>query len=206
MSRRERKKQDTERRILDAALDAMDEKGFTGASMEGIAERADVGVGTLYNYFSSKDELLVALVVKSTGDIIAESRLILDYPPDNPLDGVTGLQVQYLRGYHKFDKGLLLETVSIAFGRMAGIGIQLMEQDMRLISLTTELLEKYRQRGVLRADLDCSTAAMAVYGNFFIQMMLYLTTKEMTIIGFEEQLKKGLDIMLRGMLPGGGDK
>ena len=35
----------------------MTEKGVDGATMLEIAERADVGAGTVYNYFKSKDDL-----------------------------------------------------------------------------------------------------------------------------------------------------
>lgn len=40
----------------------MSEKGVDGATMLEIAERADVGAGTVYNYFKSKDELAIAVL------------------------------------------------------------------------------------------------------------------------------------------------
>jgi AcrR family transcriptional regulator len=48
-------------RILAAARDVFAEEGF-GASMESIAARADVGVGTLYRRFPNKADLLDAVV------------------------------------------------------------------------------------------------------------------------------------------------
>ena len=48
-------------RILDAARLVFAEQGY-GASMETIAERADVGVGTLYRRFPNKSELFEAVV------------------------------------------------------------------------------------------------------------------------------------------------
>lgn len=58
--RRERKKRDTRRRIFRAAFELFTEKGFDHATVEEIAERADVGKGTFFNYFPQKSSLLLA--------------------------------------------------------------------------------------------------------------------------------------------------
>lgn len=55
-----------QRRVREALVRAawviMSEKGVDGATMLEIAERADVGAGTVYNYFKSKDELAIAVL------------------------------------------------------------------------------------------------------------------------------------------------
>lgn len=50
----------TEKRtaVLEAALDLFVERGFHGAPTSLIAQRAGVGVGTIYRYFPSKEELI----------------------------------------------------------------------------------------------------------------------------------------------------
>ncbi|MDM7931389.1 TetR/AcrR family transcriptional regulator [Tabrizicola sp.] len=48
--------------LIAAARDVMSEKGVDAATMLEIAERADVGAGTVYNYFRSKDELAIAVL------------------------------------------------------------------------------------------------------------------------------------------------
>jgi len=57
-----------QRRIREALVEAgyhvISEKGFDAATMLEIAERADVGAGTVYSYFKSKDELAVAVMEK----------------------------------------------------------------------------------------------------------------------------------------------
>jgi AcrR family transcriptional regulator len=58
--RRERKKLDTRRRIFRAALDLFKEKGFDDTTVEEIAELADVGKGTVFNYFPQKTDFLLA--------------------------------------------------------------------------------------------------------------------------------------------------
>jgi AcrR family transcriptional regulator len=57
---RERKKLDTRRRIFRAAFELFIEKGFDETTVEEIAERADVGKGTVFNYFPHKTSFLLA--------------------------------------------------------------------------------------------------------------------------------------------------
>ena len=48
--------------LILAAREIMSEKGVDAATMLEIADRADVGAGTIYNYFRSKDELAIAVL------------------------------------------------------------------------------------------------------------------------------------------------
>ena len=59
VARRQRRNRDA---LVTAARDIMTEKGVEAATMLEIAGRADVGAGTVYNYFRSKDELAIAVL------------------------------------------------------------------------------------------------------------------------------------------------
>ena len=52
-----RRKRRNRQALIEAGYFVMAEKGIDAATMSEIAERADVGAGTVYNYFASKDEL-----------------------------------------------------------------------------------------------------------------------------------------------------
>lgn len=52
---------DKKMRILQAAVKVFSENGFHEAKMEKIAEVADVGKGTVYEYFKSKEELFIEM-------------------------------------------------------------------------------------------------------------------------------------------------
>jgi len=59
VARRQRRNRDA---LVLAAREIMTEKGVEAATMLEIAELADVGAGTVYNYFKSKDELAIAVL------------------------------------------------------------------------------------------------------------------------------------------------
>ncbi|MBX7081583.1 MAG: TetR family transcriptional regulator [Nannocystaceae bacterium] len=52
------RKADRRREILDAALELFVERGFHGTAVPEIAQRAGVGLGTIYRYFESKEQLV----------------------------------------------------------------------------------------------------------------------------------------------------
>lgn len=60
--RRERRKQETRRRLLAAARELVAEGGVEALRLADVTERADVGFGTVYTYFASKEDLVEAVV------------------------------------------------------------------------------------------------------------------------------------------------
>ena len=62
VAKRERRKKARPGELLDAALNLFVEKGFAATRVEEVAARAGVSKGTLFLYFSSKEELLKAVV------------------------------------------------------------------------------------------------------------------------------------------------
>lgn len=61
-SRSVRRKRRNRQALIDAGYKVMSEKGIDAATMTEIAEIADVGAGTVYNYFASKDDLAVSVM------------------------------------------------------------------------------------------------------------------------------------------------
>lgn len=62
MTRARRRRQRNKEIVLRAASAVMAEKGIDASTVQEIADRADVSLGTVYNYFESKDKLAVAVM------------------------------------------------------------------------------------------------------------------------------------------------
>jgi AcrR family transcriptional regulator len=78
-ARGERRKRETRSRLLEAALRLMAEKGMEGVAINEITEAADVGFGSFYNHFESKEAIYAALLDRVTegfGDAL--DRLVRD--------------------------------------------------------------------------------------------------------------------------------
>lgn len=64
-------------RVLRATLELAAEGGYEGVQMRAVAERADVALGTVYHYFSSKDHLLAESLIEWLRQL---DRMVEEYP------------------------------------------------------------------------------------------------------------------------------
>lgn len=71
LGRRERKAADTRLRLFRCALELFAERGFPNVTVEDITEAADVGKGTFFNYFATKDHVLGVLAEIQLGKVNA---------------------------------------------------------------------------------------------------------------------------------------
>lgn len=58
LGRRQRRAEETRLRLFRSALQLFADRGFSNVTVEDITEAADVGKGTFFNYFESKDHVL----------------------------------------------------------------------------------------------------------------------------------------------------
>jgi AcrR family transcriptional regulator len=84
-------------RVLVAALELAAEGGYDAVQMRDVAGRAQVALGTIYRYFSSKDHLLAAAQVELWRD---QADRLAQRPPegDTAADRVTALLERAMRG------------------------------------------------------------------------------------------------------------
>lgn len=79
LGRRAKDVEATRERILDAAVALYREHGVTGATIQAIAERADVARGTVLNHFGGADGLLEAVLDRAVEEV--------GYPSERDLAG-----------------------------------------------------------------------------------------------------------------------
>lgn len=89
-----RRRTNTRARLLEGALEVFAERGFHGASVEDICDRAGFTRGAFYSNFGSKDELVLALFQATTDRLIEQISALLPELANQPvtlLDAVLGL-------------------------------------------------------------------------------------------------------------------
>lgn len=97
----------TRSRLLDAAAEEFAEKGFAGASLDGIAERAGRTKGAVYSNFDNKADLFIALLDRylDAGFADLEARLA---KVDNARDLFTQLQTSAVLAFKRDRNTFLL--------------------------------------------------------------------------------------------------
>lgn len=74
LSRRERKKKDTYEKLFATAMQLFRTHGFDATSIEQITQKADVGKGTFYNYFPSKEAVVLEFSRQAHRELIDRRR------------------------------------------------------------------------------------------------------------------------------------
>lgn len=83
--------------LIDAAVQTMSAKGYFGTSVRDIAAAAGVSVGTLYNHFESKHDLLALILNRGMDDLVTGTEDVLYRAPEAPaarLAAITGFHVR----------------------------------------------------------------------------------------------------------------
>ena len=87
-SQRNRGREERRTRVIEAAMRMALDGGYEAVQMRAVAERADVALGTIYRYFSGKDELLIAGLAEWIA--LVRRRLETERPPGaTPADRVS---------------------------------------------------------------------------------------------------------------------
>ena len=92
--RRQRRIARRRQHILAAAAEIFASKGYAGATTKEIAEEADMGESTLYNYFKSKRDILLAITSETEAPFL---RAVLDMEGETPRDQIIYMFEQALK-------------------------------------------------------------------------------------------------------------
>jgi AcrR family transcriptional regulator len=80
LPRKQREFQLREQLILDTAQSMLNEHGYAQLTMERIAEAVEYSKGTIYNHFSSKEDLVCSLCCRCVSNLIELFKRAYDYP------------------------------------------------------------------------------------------------------------------------------
>jgi len=153
----------TKKRLFDAAMELIGERGFTDASVDEIVERAGVAKGTVYYHFSGKAELVEALIADTLKPLIAAFHEAADQNADDPRAAIEALvraELEFLSEQSSFSKLLLTEmwredrVWRATLVRLRG----------ELMSVIRDVIARGVASGAFREDVDPDFGASALFG------------------------------------------
>ena len=142
-------------KLIAAARDAFTENGKS-ASLEDIARRAHVGIGTLYRHFPTRQDLLECVYVEEVEALCRSAADLADLPPWDALVGWLRRFVGYIATKQALAEELLAYT-----DRDAPV---FRACHTALFETGEPLLERAQQAGVVRADTDITEVVKLVGG------------------------------------------
>lgn len=164
-TRRERRKHEVRSRIMEAALQLLEQQGLEATTVDQIAEAADISRGTFFNHFPTKESLLSAIALDELEGLAAQKPAAQKPAAQKPAASTSALDRIYglMRGlmadslaYRQVTRHVLLDALSHT--EEAGSPGAALEGMLR------ELVAQAQGEGSLRADVDPATIAVALIG------------------------------------------
>jgi len=203
--RREREKKMRRRQIMDAAKMVIASKGFGGATMENIAEKAEFSPATLYLYFKNKNALFASLNLRMLQDLIARMDDVRDQKNLSPEKRIMALEKALYDVYLSDPLNVVNVLRFQSKGRLRNLSPELSSEikdcTKQYINAIADLFEEGVREGVF---LDCHPVAFAeIIWSVFTGLVLYEDTKKGLNEGkdqLEPTLIMALEILGRGIM------
>jgi AcrR family transcriptional regulator len=162
---RERKKRDTRHRILMAGLDAFTARGFENCTIDEIARAAGVGKGTVYNYFSTKEDLVVSFMVDMERQMQTDAATLAQARGSvaSILARFIEWQMAFKAPHYPFVRLFLAQLAGRATHADTWVG----EASTALDPPLVQLFEKLQKRGLVRTDVEVT----ALVGTFKVMQL-----------------------------------
>jgi AcrR family transcriptional regulator len=199
MGLRERHKADRTRRILEAASSRFRAQGYDAVRIEDIAAAADVSAGTCYNYFSTKGDILLAIVSMEVEEVIEAGREVVQDPPADVADSIDRL----IRIY--YDHSLLYLTKEL-WRRALALTVEAPETpfsqrylalDRLLIGQVSDLVAALQTRRLVRRDIDPSVMGRTIFNQLNQAFIEFVTQEAMPFADLHRTSRAATDQLAR---------
>jgi AcrR family transcriptional regulator len=149
--RRERKKAAVRAHILTTAIELFSQHGIDSVTVDQIADAADIGKGTIYNYFSTKEDIVVAFMVDFETRVQAKVRRLVTSKGslESILAGFIRFQFQMKKPYHQFVRVFLGQM----FLRTEQFIPYMVEMQKTIDPPLEALFRGLQERGLMRKDV-----------------------------------------------------
>ncbi|OGX82125.1 TetR/AcrR family transcriptional regulator [Hymenobacter coccineus] len=172
--RKQREKVYREAAILEAAKKVFLEKGIVVATIDDIAAEAELGKGTLYRFYRSKEDILLAINEQASREMHQHfSQAVAG--PGTGLDKI----LRFNRSYYEFVVANPVYFGFIAFFESPLTSTKpatVYETSNAIHLLVIELLELGKQDGSVRADLKSDLIANTIWASSY-GMMQFIVSK-----------------------------
>lgn len=173
LPRKEREKLYKRREILLAALKVFAEKGYEHAKIEEIAETAEFSKGALYNYFTHKEEMFIALLDEGFADF--ERNIKDGFENELPLREkfrrfTTGA-LEYFEQNPDFLTLLFKENLQLKIKLISSFRERFAQKRQKLVKIMMTPLQEGIKRGALR-NIDAAQL-VEVFWNIIFAFLLH---------------------------------
>ena len=193
LGRRERRSIETRKKILRSAINLFAKRGFNATTVDAIAESADIGKGTFFNYFENKESILLEyqkMRMGRVGAFVTES-----INSDEPLiPHIYKLAVAMTIEYRK--SPALVRSLIIAISSNDAIRARLAKGQILGREMLAEFIKKRQRFGEIRSDLSAKEIVHSLQRMLLGTIVLWSLAPERTL---NEELRDTVEIFVNGI-------
>ncbi len=195
VSRRERRSADIRERLFRSALKLFAQKGFAETTVEDITEAADVGKGTFFNYFPSKDHILLAFSDMQLGKLEQSVQELRD-SGQSLKEFMRGLVVRMTEEPLR-NPGMIR---ALLLGYLSSIPVRevMIAKQSRAHQLHTEIVEIGQSRGEIRTDVPAAEIAHSFRQMILGTLLIWSVTGDASL---RDRIDSALHLLWTGIAP-----
>ncbi len=193
--RKEREKERRRQQIMVAAKRVFSDRGFNKATMEDIAQEAELSPGTLYLYFKNKEELYASLSLRILQYLLIRVEHVNEEKDSGPEDKLKSL-VDAMYDVYEFDPLIIINMFHLQSSEtLKNLSPQLMSEIKELSRKSLGSIAQIFKEGVDQGIfVDRHPLALAdTFWSLFSGVVLWLTSKKI-INEKKDYLKQTLDV------------
>ncbi|HYL63321.1 MAG TPA: TetR/AcrR family transcriptional regulator [Candidatus Methylomirabilis sp.] len=197
--RRERRTVETRERLFRSALDLFARKGFAETTVEDITEAADVGKGTFFNYFPSKDHILLAFGEMQLAKLEAAVAEVRHSGQSMP-EFLRSLGVRMTQ--EPIRNPGIIRTLLQAYLSTTPVRAAMQDMQSRVHALHTEIVRLGQERGEIRKDLPATELAHVFRQTIFGTLLFWSLHGDATL---HERIDSAFNVLWSGLAPRNAD-
>jgi AcrR family transcriptional regulator len=180
---RAKHKADRHQRIVEAAARLFRTQGYDTVKMEAIAAAAEVSIGTIYNYYKNKGDLLVAIVSMEVHEVLAAGERVIADPPRNAEKAVAKLISNYIEHALVYlSKEMWRQAMAITTQQPdSPSGVAYNELDEALARQTSKLIKKLQTLGLVQVGVDAQALGEMIFNNTNMMFTIFVKQEAMSV-------------------------
>jgi len=196
-NRRERQSLERRERLFRSALDLFARKGFAETTVEDITNAADLGKGTFFNYFPSKEHILLAFGEMQLAKLKAafEEMRSANVPVPVFMRSLGGRMTQ-----EPIRNPAIIRILLQAFLTDSPVRESVLDLQNRVIAIHTEMIRIGQSRGEIRNDLPPEVIAHVFRQTIFGTLLFWTLHGDGTLLA---RMENAFEVLWSGLAPRG---
>ena len=180
---RAKHKADRHQRIVEAAARLFRTQGYDSVKMEAIAAAAEVSIGTIYNYYKNKGDLLVAIVSMEVHEVLAAGERVIADPPRHAEKAVAKLIANYIEHALVYlSKEMWRQAMAITTQQPdSPSGVAYNQLDEALARQTAKLISKLQTLGLVQVGVDAQALGEMIFNNTNMMFTIFVKQEAMSV-------------------------